>query len=336
MNIEDQIIYQDTKKMYLKSIRKTALKVCLILFLMNFLAMVFVFATSVVLNVFKLNLSSQMLKYLQAYLPCIVSEIVLIPIGFLLLRKEIDISYFKIFGNKPQTHQQMPDIQRFSVLSILGVFGITFVVTRILSILILCLDGLGYTLKMPDLDFSGDIVVKTLAILYTCIMAPILEEIIIRGFVLNSFKKYGNMTAIIVSSIAFAMIHMNPVQIPVGFLTGLLLGFVTIKTGNIGLAIIIHIANNTLNGLPAEILGDQNFFVIGFSFLLMLVGVGILARFIYLYGRDFTQLYRDESRTYATVGKKLLHTILTITSILFILEWLVNNIFFILECVVKK
>lgn len=336
MDIENQVIYQESKKVYLKSIRKTALKVCLILFLMNFLAVCFVFASSIILNIFKFNLSNQMLKYLQVYFPCIISEIVLIPIGFAVLRKEIDMNYFKIFGNKQSSIPQMPDIQRFSLLSIFGVFGITFVVTRVISIIILGLDMSGYTLKMPDLDFSGDIVVKILAILYTCIMAPILEEIILRGFVLNSFKKYGDMTAILVSSIAFAMIHMNPIQIPVGFLTGLLLGFVTIKTGNIGLAILIHMANNTLNGLPSELLGEQNLFAIVFSLLLMLVGVGILARFIYLYGRNFTQLYRDESKTYATVGKKLLHTTLTVTSILFILEWLLNNVSFILQCIVRK
>lgn len=340
MDIDNQILFNENKRLYLKSIRKTSVKVCLILLLMNFLAVVFVFCSNIVLQGlsqdYGIRFSDEILKYLQSYFPCIISEIILIPIGFALLKKEIDMSYFNIFGKKEKSNVEIQDRARFNVLAIFSVFGITFIVTQILSLVINGLDSMGYTLKLPDLDFSDDMIANILALSYSCIIAPILEEIILRGFVLNSFKKYGNMTAIVFSAVAFAMIHMNPVQIPVGFLTGLLLGFVTIKTGNIGLSILIHIANNTLNTIPAEIFGAQNSVSVSFSLVLMIAGACILARFLYLYGREFVSLGRNESKIYAGIGTKLAHTMLTVTSILFIIEWLINNISFIMVSVIKK
>lgn len=340
MYMDNKIMYQQDKNIYLKNIKKTSSKVFLVLFLMNILAIISLVIVIQVIKImqvnFGINFSDQFIKFSNLYLPYIISELILIPIAFLLLRDEIDISWFNVFSKNNKLSSDIKDITRFKVLSVFSVFGINFIVIQIISIMVFVLGVIGYNINIPNISFSNDTVSNILVILYLCVIAPIFEEILLRGFVLNSFKKYGDMTAILISSIAFAMVHMNIVQIPIGFLIGLLLGFVTIKTGNIRLAIIIHISNNLLNTLPTYLFGKNNGISMIFIITLMLTGLLILAIFIILYRRKFTDLYKNESREYASMGKKFLYTILTVTSMLFIVQWIINNILFILQNVVKK
>ena len=50
-------------------------------------------------------------------------------------------------------------------------------------------------------------------ILYTCIYSPLLEEVLFRGIILNSFiKKYSSSIALIFSSLVFAIAHLNFIQ----------------------------------------------------------------------------------------------------------------------------
>lgn len=338
--VESQFTYSDEKNMYLKSIRKTSLKVFAIIFLINVLSLCSIF---VLKQMFKFvaggsleNISNEMYTYITAYLPCIVSEIILIPVAFCILKNEIDIRWFNIFSNREKFNINSQITSKFKVLSIFSVFGITFIVTLIMSIFFIIIDLVGYELQMTDYDFSGDLIINILATLYVCIIAPILEEIIFRGILLNAFKKYGNMTAILVSSISFAMFHMNPIQIPVAFITGILLAFVTIKTNNIKLALIIHIVNNTGNGLPTTIFGNESKLSYIIVFVLSILGAILLSIYIYSYRKMFADLYITEDRTYSSISIKILHTALSVTFILFTIEWILNNVGFITSYIVKK
>jgi len=79
----------------------------------------------------------------------------------------------------------------------------------------------------------------------TCIAAPLGEEFVCRGVMLNSLKKYGNWWAIAITAGLFGLMHMNFYQGPYAFLMGLVLGYVTVKTGSIWCAVLIHMINNS-------------------------------------------------------------------------------------------
>ncbi|WMJ82176.1 CPBP family intramembrane glutamic endopeptidase [Clostridium sp. MB40-C1] len=80
-----------------------------------------------------------------------------------------------------------------------------------------------------------------------CIVAPIFEEILFRGIILNGMAKALNeKLAIIISSFLFALIHMNLVQGINAFLLGLILGIIYLSTKSIYLSIFAHLINNTL------------------------------------------------------------------------------------------
>lgn len=80
------------------------------------------------------------------------------------------------------------------------------------------------------------------------VIAPIIEEFIFRGVILNGFLKNGLKPkfGIIISTILFSFFHLNPWQIPTSFCTGILLGWVFFKTRNVLISILIHFTNNLL------------------------------------------------------------------------------------------
>lgn len=80
-----------------------------------------------------------------------------------------------------------------------------------------------------------------------CIIAPIVEEFLYRGVLLEHMRKrYNPLTAVIVSSLFFGIAHLNLHQGVNAFFIGLCLGVVYIKTNSLLASIFFHLANNTL------------------------------------------------------------------------------------------
>ena len=80
------------------------------------------------------------------------------------------------------------------------------------------------------------------------LLAPVSEEIVMRGAVLKSLLKSSRLSswgAIAISAVLFALVHMNPVQMPHAFLIGLLLGWMYWRTGSIIPGIAYHWINNS-------------------------------------------------------------------------------------------
>lgn len=78
------------------------------------------------------------------------------------------------------------------------------------------------------------------------ILAPIFEEFIFRGVILNRLKlRWGSSIAIIISSMLFAILHVSLAFIG-AFLFGIMMCIVYIKTKNIFITMFIHCINNFL------------------------------------------------------------------------------------------
>lgn len=77
------------------------------------------------------------------------------------------------------------------------------------------------------------------------IAAPILEEILMRGIVLNGLlRNYSPWKAIIWSSVFFGVIHLNPWQFVTAMIAGMVIGYLYWKTKSLWLCILIHAVNN--------------------------------------------------------------------------------------------
>ena len=121
------------------------------------------------------------------------------------------------------------------------------------------------------------------------LLAPLSEEIVLRGAVLKELLKSPKLSpwaAIAISAVFFALIHMNPAQMPHAFLIGLLLGWMYWRTGSILPGVAYHWANNSIayimyNIYPnpdmklIEVLGSQQhvLMAVGFSLLILVPAI---------------------------------------------------------------
>ena len=84
-------------------------------------------------------------------------------------------------------------------------------------------------------------------LLSVSVFAPLFEEWLCRGLVLRGLlQNTGPVTAISVSALFFAILHMNPWQALPAFILGLLFGYVYYKTGSLKLTMLMHCVNNTM------------------------------------------------------------------------------------------
>ena len=115
-------------------------------------------------------------------------------------------------------------------------------------------------LKQAFLDTLGG--TGVFAFLTIVIAAPVLEELIFRGIVLEGLlAKYSTVKSIVITSILFGIVHMNPWQFVSAFALGLFTGWLFYKTKNLSFCIIIHATNNFIGFLSSffadESMADQ-------------------------------------------------------------------------------
>jgi len=88
------------------------------------------------------------------------------------------------------------------------------------------------------------------------VAAPILEELIFRGIILDGLLRvYSPVKSILVSSFLFGLVHLNPWQFVTGLIVGIFSGWVYFKTRNLLPSIIIHAAAN-LSGFGMRLILD--------------------------------------------------------------------------------
>ncbi len=124
----------------------------------------------------------------------------------------------------------------------------------------------------------------------TAIVPAFAEEFAFRGIIMGTLRKYGDVFAIITSSVMFGIMHGNIVQIPFAFILGLVFAYIDCKTNSIIPSIIIHFINNFYS-VMMDILrnsGDLNDRkTTSFYFLIISVFciLGIIS-FLYLINKD--------------------------------------------------
>ena len=131
-------------------------------------------------------------------------SIVIISIGFIIIIDELDRIVYTLFG-APEYLQDL--VEQLKITSI----------------------------------YSGIIIIVT-----TAIVAPIVEEMLFRGYLQKVLEdSWGDITkAILVTSLFFALIHLNPYWIVQIYILGMLLGYLSWRTNSILPGIILHGLNN--------------------------------------------------------------------------------------------
>ena len=125
-------------------------------------------------------------------------------------------------------------------------------------------------------------------------ISPIMEEIIFRGRLYNLLGHTATpFVAAFLSSLVFATIHMQPIVIIDGFLSGMLFSYMYLLKRSIILPIILHMCNNLIAyclhilsyaGKPLmDYIGSENYYppIYITSVVLVLIFVGFMAKRFY-------------------------------------------------------
>lgn len=98
-----------------------------------------------------------------------------------------------------------------------------------------------------------------ITLLSVSIFAPLFEEWLCRGVILRGLlQKTHPVSAILVSAVFFAVLHMNPWQALPAFILGALFGFIYYKTGSLKLTMLMHCINNTFAVVFSKIPSLEN------------------------------------------------------------------------------
>ncbi|MCB5246158.1 MAG: CPBP family intramembrane metalloprotease [Candidatus Cloacimonetes bacterium] len=89
------------------------------------------------------------------------------------------------------------------------------------------------------------------------LLPGICEEILFRGFLMRFFEQKNFWYPIFVTAILFALFHLDPFRFLPVLLLGILLGYITRRTGSIVNSMFFHIINNTL-ALVITTFSEQN------------------------------------------------------------------------------
>lgn len=140
---------------------------------------------------------------------------------------------------------------------------------------------LNFVLKTSLFDNSNNIAITLLS---TGILGPIIEELMFRGIIYNELKsKYSNMKSILITTIFFAIIHINIIQILYALIIGFILIFVYEKYNNIKAPIILHMASNITTTLFLPLLIKNNLIINYGIFIFSLILLIILKKYTKLF-----------------------------------------------------
>lgn len=162
-----------------------------------------------------------------------------------------------------------------SFFRLLAVFmAAQFVFSYAAQLLEAGLNSIGYS-AMDSIEAATDQSQTVSMFLYASFIAPVVEELVYRGFVMEPLRKYGKVFAIVVSAVLFGVMHANIPQAIFAIVVGLVLGYTAMEY-SVFWSIAIHMANNFVFGEVLTWIGG----LLGETAGTILSGAVILAFFI--------------------------------------------------------
>jgi len=98
----------------------------------------------------------------------------------------------------------------------------------------------------PQNVLPSDIPGTILYIINMTLLPAFLEEFAFRGILMQSFRRFGDSFALLVSSILFSLVHISPISMPHAFIMGLVIGYFVLFTGSLHTGMVIHFVYNLL------------------------------------------------------------------------------------------
>lgn len=178
----------------------------------------------------------------------------------------------RVPAQMPETRQPMPPLSLIR-MHFVGVL-VTYLVSYLTEYLMSIIGRLrGAPVFDPTETFS--MIPMPVCFLAVCVAAPVLEELTFRQLLIPRLRPYGDRFALIASALCFGLMHGNLNQAFYATATGLVLGYVFLKTGCVWQTMLLHALLNLISviSLIAMQFGDPGaMFLSGFIMLHLILG----------------------------------------------------------------
>ena len=139
----------------------------------------------------------------------------------------------------------------------------------------------GRDMQTASFIMPENIFMKIFYIITVSITPALVEEFALRGIVLGSLRRYGNMFAVVMSALLFGLMHGNIPQFVFAFILGIGLGLCVIISNSVWPAIIAHFINNFMSIILDDIIGpkltDNQYLMVFIIYMASVLIIGIIA-----------------------------------------------------------
>lgn len=172
------------------------------------------------------------------------------------------------------------------LFAVLILIGYNLVYGNSLGILIESIDKNSWIFKTMR-DLMQNSVVAFISML---LVAPVFEEIIFRGIILEQLSiRYSKIMSVLVSAVLFGVFHFNFIQGINAFFLGIILGTIYVKTNSLVPCILVHFTNNLTSYASVYF---PSVFNDDFSIIQLVLGIIILmAAIIVFINKDKEKIY---------------------------------------------
>lgn len=178
------------------------------------------------------------LAFTYAYSGIMLSFLALFVPFRLMSRKQGSLSYWEVLPFN------LPKDKLRSVLLIFFGWAVCMLSNQVSAFVELAFNNAGYEIADQQLGVSSSLLDFVATAVVSSLFAPLVEEFVFRGVIMQPLRRYGKGFAVVVSAVLFGMAHGTPTTFAFAFVCGLVIGYATLSSGSLWVGIAIHFLNN--------------------------------------------------------------------------------------------
>lgn len=173
----------------------------------------------------------------------------------------------------------------------------------------LALEAIGIGITMPEYEIPETLPGYILYAITLTVAPAFIEEIIFRGIVMQSLRRFGDIFALVSSALIFGIFHLNLIQMPYAFLLGLCIGYFVMRTGSLWVGVILHFVNNSVALIFEQLyprLTEEAYIIANLAYNLICIILAVIALVLIL--MKYKDMFRFEKAPgVLSPGKKVLY-----------------------------
>lgn len=204
-----------------------------------------------------------------------------------------------------------------TLLAVVAGLGVCMIANYVTSFVTIFMALFGFELSSPEIGMPTGVLGVALNIARLAVVAAVVEELALRGFVMGNLRRYGDTFAIFMSAFVFAAMHGNLIQAPFALVAGFGLGYFSVKTNSLWTGILIHGFNNLISTVVSYLLDVVPEEMLNSVYVMLvygLIGLGIICFIAFNNRTRHIPLRRNE--TSLSTGECVRYYLLSPTMIL--------------------